>query len=116
MVREREIYLCEVCGSEWFSRELAEKCEALGIPKQSARWEIGGEVKLKNRSEGYTLAIVKGARIALFSGVAHAWKLHLDRGVYLDQHWEESTNEVFDLYVLTEELARGMKRKDNFGT
>ena len=112
-MRQVTVYICEICGTEWRDQDLASKCEARGTPPKNAPWEIGGEVKLKNRNKGYTLAVVKGARVSSFSGISHMWMLELDRHVYLDHAWEDQSDEVFDLYVLSPERAAGMERMDN---
>ncbi|SRR5579871_945008 len=112
-MKQVTLYVCEICGTEWRDKDLAARCEARGTPAKKVPWEIGGEVKLKNRNKGYTLAVVKGARVANFSDLAHEWMLELDRQVYLDHAWDDQTDQVFELYVLSPERAAGMERMDN---
>lgn len=111
-----KLYVCEICGSEWRDEKSAANCEAYGVPLKSAPWELGGLVKLKNRSEGYTVAVVISAKILLFFGSSHMWHLGLDRAVRLDHQWEDSAVEVFDMYVLPESRTKLMERKDNFAS
>ena len=112
-MKQVTLYICEICGTEWRDQDRAAQCEARGTPTKKAPWEIGGEVKLKNRNKGYTLAVVKGARIAIFAGLTHEWVLELDRQVYLDHAWDDQSDEVFDFYVLSPERAASMERMDN---
>lgn len=107
------LYVCEICGTEFREQDRAAKCEASGTPTKKLPWEIGSEVKLKNRNKGYTLAVVKGARVVNYSYFTHEWMLELDREVYLDHKWEEPSSQVFEFYVLPEEKAVGMERMDN---
>jgi hypothetical protein len=140
-MKEKTLFQCEICDTQYQLRELALSCEASGVPPK--RVNVSDVVKLKNRNVGYTLAIVKALRVV--QGPAtyipdlpsmtqeqyqkiphwwddktinptpqrHEWELILDRKVCLDHKWETSSDTLSEHYVLTEEQAKDMKREDN---
>ena len=122
-------YACEVCGTEHATARAAAACEA-HRPPLPAHIVVGGEVRLRNRNHGYTLAVVLGVRLErgflareaehlIDDGcnpahiAFHRWMLELDRPVHLDHAWGW-TDEVEDFYALAPEHAAHLERNDNF--
>ncbi len=117
-------YQCEVCGSMYDRQEFAFACEE-HEPACPSHVRVGAEVRLENRNEGYTLAVVKGLalRQTLSAQMCpalcetwHEWWMELDRRVRLDHKWEEEQSWVPVVpYALTPEASALMERKDNHG-
>jgi len=107
-------FSCGVCGHEYPSVTAAAACEESTVPPPLS-FKPGDEVKLKNRSgRTYTVArFVKAVLYATDYGPGHAWNIVLDRSVCLDHKWEDSLEVVPDLYLVSDETAASMERKDN---
>lgn len=124
-------YVCEICNSSYSTVEFAQACEQSTPPPKF--YEIGQEIKLKNRSAGYTLAIIKALHLVqsyfahsqnyftqsdvtkkeLSNIHRHEWQLELDREVYLDYCWERSTNLIPSYYILKGDHPQAKIRDDN---
>ena len=128
MVTSRTQWLCDVCGAEYDTEERARICETFPVP--SCPVQVGQEIKLLNRSwHTYTVAVVRGVRvfnviaavgystevIEVFKKVnPHNWLAQLDRNVLLDHKWERPSDAVrLDMYLVSEERAKLMRRCDN---
>lgn len=133
MVKVNTRYECEVCKHEWKFQKLAELCEKYQCLPLNTK--IGDEVKLRNRNNGYTVAVVKdiciipnhfilepkdeGHLASLLSFFEkkiefHRRVLRLDREVTLDHKWEDSTSSIDPYsYVLSDDEAKDMERDDN---
>jgi hypothetical protein len=126
MVKEIKTYECELCESEYDTRERAEACEKWGEP-DSPRWvKIGEEIMLKNREpKTYTVAKVMDYKIAnpaIDLGIdpldyqhnPHEWLIELAEPVCLDHKWEESYDWVLlDTYGIKPGEVGDRIRKDN---
>lgn len=107
-------FTCDICKSAYPSVQEAAACEEGKTPSSHIHdFQLGDEVMLRNRGgRTYTVAKVLSARIGR-GGTGHEWFMKLDRFVCLDHKWEESLDEVSAIYLVKDDEAASMERKDN---